>query len=214
MTTMLLSVLFTAPASAGGIGILATAGAHTEQLYFYSQTDADGNAFPTLDDYQQFRINETLPNFGAGFELLLGDRDDKIVGNCRFYWVMDTPQQGPAGGETYTPTRGGAARVVAPDDLVVALRDTPRHVGLGMVGLSWGFIGNPDGLMLSAMGHVGAAFVTADHTEFLAVDIGPSLSYRAARQVQLFGDVQYMLRYRKSFGHSANVLVGARYLFD
>jgi hypothetical protein len=210
----LLSVLFTDPASAGGLGVLASAGAHTEQLYFYANADADGNAFRDLRDYEQYRINETLPNFGGGLELVLGDRDDKIVGNCRLYWIVDAAQQAPVAGEPYTPTDGGAARSIPAESLVVAFRDQPRHLGLGMVGLSWGVIGKPDGFMISAAGHVGSAFITFDHSEFLAADIGPSFSYRAARQVQVFGDLQYMLRYRKGFGHSANVLVGARYLFD
>ena len=212
--TALISFLFVAPAEAGGLGVLGTAGAHTEQLYFYSSTDADGNEFPALNDYDQFRINETLPNVGGGLELVLGDRDDKIVGNCRFYWMVDSPQQAPAGGETYAPTSGGQARQVSQDSLVVKECDTPRHLGLGMVGLSWGFAGKPDGFMVSALGHVGSAFITLDHSEFLAIDLGPSFSYRAARQVQVFGDLQYMLRYRKDFGHSVNVVAGARYLFD
>src|SRR5688500_16310518 len=97
-------------AHAGGLGILATAGAHTEQLYFYSSADAEGNAYPSIADYEQFRIGQTLPNFGSGLELVLGDRDDKIVGNCRFYWLMDTPQSVPdVAGKTFVPTIGGEA---------------------------------------------------------------------------------------------------------
>lgn len=212
--TTLLSLLFTAPASAGGLGVLASAGAHTEELYFYANADSDDNVYADLRDYEQFRMSQTLSNFGGGVELVLGDRDDKIVGNCRFYWLVDGAQRAPTADQAYNPTDGGQPRTIPLDNQVVARREEARHLGLGMVGLSWGFIGKPDGLMLSAVGHVGSAFITFDHTEFLAADLGPSISYRAARQVQVYGEAQYMMRYRKGFNHSANVLVGARYLFD
>jgi hypothetical protein len=199
-----LSLLLTAPAYAGGLGVLATGGAHTERVYFYSNTDSEGNAYSDIDDYDQYEITQRLANVGGGLNLVLGDRDDRIIGDCRFYWLMDAPQINPVDSDTSVPA----------DNIVASYRDKARHVGMGMVGLSWGIVGDPSKFQLGAVGHVGAAFLTVDHTEFLAFDIGPAVTYRVARQVQLFGDVVYQARHRKGFTHSGNVTVGARYMFD
>lgn len=198
------SLLLASPAFAGGIGILASGGVHTEKVYFYSDVDPDGNAYRDIADYDQYQLVQTLPNTGLGLNLVLGDRDDKIVGDCRFYWLMDSPQQDPA----------AKTQLVDPEHVVAAYRETSHHAGLGMVGLSWGILGSPSKFMLGAVGHVGSAFITPDHTEFLAFDIGPGVTYRAARQVQIFADVSYQARFRKVFTHSGNVFVGARYMFD
>jgi hypothetical protein len=203
-TLTALTLFVAGPAQAGGIGILATGGAHTERVYFYSNADDEGNPYSDIDDYDQYQLTQTLPSAGAGLNLILGDRDDRIVGDCRFYWLMDSPQTDPA---TLTQS-------VEPETVVAAFREKPRHLGLGMVGLSWGIIGDPANFQLNAVGHVGSAFITLDHTEFLAFDIGPGVSLRATRQVQLFADVLYQGRFRKGFTHSVNGFVGARYLFD
>lgn len=204
-TLTAVSLLLAGPAAyAGGIGIIATGGAHTENVYFYSNADPDGNPYSDIDDYDQYQISQTIPNLGAGLDLALGDRDDRIIGDCRFYWMMDSPQTDPA---TLTEQ-------VAEDTVVAAFREKPRHLGLAMIGLSWGVVGDPANFQVNAVGHVGSAFITIDHTEFLAFDIGPGVSYRVARQVQLFGDVLYQGRYRKGFTHSVNGFVGARYMFD
>lgn len=192
-----------APAYAGGLGVLATGGAHTEPLYYYSNADSDGNRYTNLKDYDQYKALQTLPQMGLGINLILGDRDDEIMGDCRFYWMMDSAQQDPAKyGE------------VPQDNLVAAYRETPRHLGIGAIGLSWGLVGDPSKFQLAAVGHVGSAFITADHTEFLLADIGPGVTYRANRQVQVFADAAYQARFRKVLNHSVVATVGARYLFD
>lgn len=196
--------LLASPAWAGGVGVLATGGAHTEKVFFYSDHTTDGVEYSDIDDYDQYEMSQTLPNFGTGFELILGDRDDRIMGNCRFYWVMDSPQKDPA--ETTDQ--------VDPAYVVAAYREDPRHVGLGLVGLSWGIVGRPEKFQLVAIGHVGSAFLTTDHTEFLALDLGPGVTYKASRQVQLFADVSYQARFRKDWSQSVNGFLGARYLFD
>jgi hypothetical protein len=199
-----LSLLLTAPAYAGGLGVLATGGAHTERVYFYSNADPDGNPYSDIDDYDQYQITQRLANVGGGLNLVLGDRDDRIIGDCRFYWLMDSPQTDPADADTSVPA----------SNIVASYRDKARHLGMGMVGLSWGIVGDPAKFQLGAVGHVGAAFLTVDHTEFLAFDIGPAVTYRVARQVQVFGDFVYQGRHRKGFTHSGNLTVGARYMFD
>lgn len=196
--------LLTPTAEAGGVGVLATGGMHNEKLYFYSDADENGNAYPSLADYDQYELSETLGHTGGGLEFLLGDRDDKIVGVTRFYYLADLPQTDPA---TVTSE-------VDPAHVVAEYRDGVRHLGIGLIGLSWGIVGDPNGFQFNAVGHMGAAFLTTDHTEFLTVDLGPGVSYRVARQVQLFADATYQMRYRKGFTHSGNVFVGARYMFD
>ncbi len=198
--------LFSATAEAGGVGVLATGGAHTENLYYYSSVDPDGNAYPSLDDYDQYQTTETLPHMGGGFEFLMGDRDDKIIGVTRFYYLQDAAQIDPA--------TGSLPPGVTPGSVVSEHRDEVRHQGVGLIGLSWGLVGDPNKFQLNAVGHMGAAFITTDHTEFLSVDVGPGVSYRVARQVQVFADVTYQFRYRKGFTHSGNVFAGARYMFD
>ena len=198
-----LSLTFATQAHAGGLGVLMTGGSHTERVFFYSNADPDGNPYSNINDYDQYEVTQNLLHFGSGLNLVLGDRDDRIVGDCRFYWLMDTPQ--------HDPSDSGS---VPKENVVATYRDNSRHIGMGMVGLSWGIIGNPSNFMFGAIGHVGSAFITADHTEFLAFDIGPSVTYRVARQIQLFGDVSYQGRHRKGFTHSVNAFVGARYMVD
>src|SRR5262245_13716661 len=83
-----LALSISGSAFAGGLGILATGGAHTERVYYYSNADEDGNPFKDLSDYTQFHQDQFLPNLGAGLDLMLGDRDDKIVGDAQLYWMM------------------------------------------------------------------------------------------------------------------------------
>src|SRR4051812_37118151 len=82
MVVMAASLLTASPAFAGGFGLLATGGAHTEPLYYYKSTDSNGNPLKSINDYEQRQLTETLPNLGLGVNLVLGDRDDKIVGDC------------------------------------------------------------------------------------------------------------------------------------
>ncbi|HHO54091.1 MAG TPA: hypothetical protein ENK18_25280 [Deltaproteobacteria bacterium] len=199
-----LMILPATPAFAGGVGVLATGGMHTEKVYYYSNTSPEGDLYSDIDDYDQYQLTQTLPQLGGGFELVLGDRDDRIMGTCRFFYNLDAPQLDPA---TLTDE-------IDPDYVVANIRDTPRHLGFGMVGLSWGILGDPGGFQLAAVGHVGTAFLTFDHTEFFAFQVGPGITYRMARQVQLFGDVQIQGRFSKGWSQAGYGTVGVRYLFD
>ena len=192
------------PALAGGLGVLATGGMHTEQVHFYSDHSPDGDEYSNVSDYDQYSLIQTLPSLGGGLELILGDRDDRIMGSVRALYINDGSQTNPA----------ELTGEVDPDFVVGAFREKDRHLGFVMVGLSWGIIGDPGGLQLAAVGHVGSAFLTLDHTEFLAFQAGPGLTYQASRQIQLFGDAQYQGRFRKGLTHSFMASAGARYLFD
>ncbi len=210
LTTAL--VLLVDPAEAGGLGIVATGGAHTEQVFYYSSRSPEGAPYPDFDDYDQYDMTQTLPNLGAGVELLLGDRDDAILGVFRFYYNNDGAQKNPA--DLDSDQRGDETSPVASEDVVANVRDTARHIGIGSVGLSWGFLGEPDGFQFGGIGQIGAGLVTSDHTEFLLVGLGPMITYKVARQAQLFADVQYEVRIRNELQHSVAAFAGARYLFD
>lgn len=201
---IVLATLSSAPAYAGGLGVLGIGGAHTERVFYYSNQSRNGATLTNVDDFRQFELNQTLLNLGGGLELVLGDRDDRILGSVRAYYQADFAQQDPA--EITTE--------VAPDAVVAAFREEPRHLGFMMVGLSWGFLGNPNGLQFGAIGHVGGAVVTEDGSEFLAAQIGPMVTYKTSRQVQLFGDLQVQARVTRDVRPAAHLTIGARYLFD
>ena len=80
----LLAALASAPAFAGGVGLIGAGGLYTERVYFY---DAAGD---------QYKQSQVIGSYGAGIEIALGDRDDRILGISRLYWVQDTPEKDPA----------------------------------------------------------------------------------------------------------------------
>ena len=209
-----LALLLSVPAQAGGFGVLVTGGAHNEKMWYHSNlvTNPDTGESVVLSDPDQFEKIETgqvLPHGGTGLELILGDRDDKILGTFRFYYMADLPQANPA------PTAEDAnGKKIPAENVIAAYRSETRHVGMGMVGLSWGIIGKPDGFQLGASGHVGSGFLTTDHTEFLAVDLGPMMTYKLNRQLQAFADLGWQARFHKGWSQGANVTAGVRYLFD
>jgi hypothetical protein len=204
----ILTLLFIAPtAQAGGVGLLLNGGLHTEKVWFYSSHNFDGEEpipYESIDDYDQLELVQTLTQFGSGLELTLGDRDDRVMGNFRFYYQQDSPQKDPA----------ALTSLVKPEYVVAAYRETPRHVGVAAVGLSWGIFGDPSGFQVGAMGHVGSGFLTTDHTEYLTADIGPMVTYKLNRQLQFFGDAAYVVRFHKGFSNGAQATTGIRYLFD
>jgi hypothetical protein len=204
---VLVGLVLTVPAQAGGLGLMFSGGGHGERVWFYSSHSYEGSdpvAFEAPKDYQQYEQNQFLPSLGGGAELILGDRDDKITGSFRVYYLNDAAQKDPA---TLTSD-------VKKEHVVAAYRDTSRHIGMGMVGLNWGIVGDPGGFMFGVSGHVGSGFLTTDHTEFLAVDIGPMVTYKLNRAVQIHADVLYTGRHHKLFDHGFQTYAGIRYLFD
>ena len=191
-------------AFAGGIGVLATGGMHTERVFYYSDHSPAGEPYNDINDYDQYQLTQGIGQAGGGFELILGDRDDRIMGSMRFFYNLDFPLVDPA----------EITDEVDPEFVVANVRSEPRHLGFGMVGLSWGLVGDPGGFQLALLGHVGTAFITFDHTEFFAAQVGPGVTYRFTRQLQLFGDIQYQIRFRKTIAHATYGTVGLRYLFD
>lgn len=194
IAALLTSLALTSPAVAGGLGVLGTFGVHTEPVFFYDSANAN----------EQHRLNETIPNLGTGIELVLGDRDDRILGTLRGYWMQDAAQKDPA---LITQT-------VPQANVIAVHRDTPRNVGMASVGLQWGIIGSPDLFQLNAVGGVGSGFLTNDHTEFLFAELGVGAHYQFARSMQVFGNVLYTMRFRKGFQQGPIAYAGVRYLFD
>jgi len=202
-------------AQAGGFGLILNGGVHTESVRYYSSYDYNTQSgepvpFETQDEYAQYEMTQTLSNMGAGLELVLGDRDDRVVGSFRIYLMRDAAQQDPRDSAT-----------IQPEHVVSDIRERNRDVGMGMVGLTWGFIGRPSGFMAGLSAYVGSGFLTWDedggplaHTEFLSFQIGPAAMYRIGRAFQLNADVSYQGRFRKGFSHGVTGTLGMRYMFD
>ncbi len=199
LATALLT-LATPTAQAGGIGVLATGGFRGETLYFYDRSD----------DFTKYQIGETIGNFGGGIEVMLGDRDDRIVGHFRGYYMAETPEYNPA----------NVTSLVAPADVVAAWRQDIRHVGMVTVGLQFGLFGDPDRVQLVAVADIGSGFLTNDHSEFLIAEVGPGItigfpgSEGFMRDTQFWANGVFALRQDRGFKYGANVYTGLRYMFD
>jgi hypothetical protein len=189
----LAALLSTSPAFAGGVGVLATGGVRTDTVYWY-----DAN-----DEMAQIRQPQLLVLTGAGGEFLLGDRDDKILGVFRGYWLMVGPETDPAKLTSRTDA-----------EVVANWREEPQHVGMGTVGVQWGFLGDPRKLQLNAVGSAGSGFLTSDHREFVQVELGLGGSYTFARSFQAHLSVVGTGMMRKTPAFGANVYGGIRYLID
>jgi len=185
LTTSLFAAL---PAHAGGFGIITTGGIHTDRVYYYYG-----------DDLQALN-RQNRPNVGGGVELILGDRDDKVQGFVRGYYVIDAPQVDPATavelGATYT------------------IRDETREIGMVSTGVQWTVYGDPMGFSLYLTSVMGSGIATTDNLEFLLLEGGAGGSYHLDKKIALFGELALGTRYRKAFYPNHNAYVGVRYLFD
>jgi hypothetical protein len=191
---VLLALTVAGTAHAGGLGILGTGGVRTQATYYY-----DNTATP-----KQYQLTQMIGGGGFGIEGILGDRDDRIVGLFRGYWLREAPETNPADMKTTIPS----------DQVVAAVRTDPRDVGIAMVGVDWAAIGKPTGLAFNAIGLVGSGFITTDHTEFFQLEVGPGMSWEFAHNLRLAANLSYQLRYRKSFQHGVSAYAGLRYMFD
>ena len=189
-----LALLLPAPALAGGFGLIATGGLHSDRVYYYTPNATTG-------EWEQAPpINQIGANFGGGLELVLGDRDDKILGVFRGYYLQDTPQV--------------ATEEMKDPSYAYNLRTVPRDIGMVTGGLQWGMVGDPTGLQLVLTTTIGSGFLTSDFTEFLPAELGVGGTYTVARHFQIHAELTGGLRYRKRFFHTENLTLGVRYLFD
>jgi hypothetical protein len=188
------TLLLPGTAMAGGLGVLGLGGLHSDRLYYYA---ADESGVLT----QQTPYNQLNPNFGGGLELVLGDKDDKILGVFRAYYMQDAAQtvSGPL-------AEGG--------DYVYNIRTVPRDIGMLSGGIQWGIVGDPTGLQFVLTTNIGSGFFTSDFTEFIQAEGGAGMSYMFNRKVQIHAEVTGGVRYRKRIYHTENLYLGVRYLFD
>ena len=150
-----LSLAASSTAHAGGVGLLGTGGMHAERVYFY---DADDN---------QFLQTQYSPNFGGGITLMLGDRDDRLVGHMRFYYQADAAPysdvfelggvpDGFEGDVAYVATRGCVeveGKIACPEE--DAYVNGRRNIGMAAVGLQWTLFGDPTGFAVNLLTNIG-----------------------------------------------------------
>ncbi|MDP6932530.1 MAG: hypothetical protein QGG40_06410 [Myxococcota bacterium] len=177
-------------AQAGGLGLLATGGMHAERAYYY---DTDGN---------QGIDSQIRPNGGVGGELLLGDKDDKVLGFGRFYLLSDAP--------TTEPDTQGIDDAIYPD----AHEQGAENVGVMTVGIQWSLWGDSSGMQVVLNSLAGSGFVTVDNLEFMLLEVGGGATYAFNERVQAYGNVATTARYRKNFSFGGNAYAGVRYMFD
>lgn len=196
MLTLLMSLLVAAApdAHAGGVGVVTTGGFRGQKVYFYDESD----------NLARYTLGETLMDYGFGMEFILGDRDDKLQGYFRTYWLGESPEKDPA----------QITRLVAPDAVVASWREQSRNLGIMTVGLQVEALGQRDTLQLLLQADLGAGILTTDHTEFLQLDLGAGVLHGFGRDIDGYVTFNYSPRYDRGFIHGANAYVGARYLFD
>ena len=187
-------LLSSAPAFAGGIGLLGGGGLYQTRAYYYREDGLQG-----ID-------TQLRPTGGGGFEVFLGDRDDKIWGITRFYGLIDAPPNEPdlSGEDTanyeffYPPAHEQPA----------------ARVGIGSAGIQWIFLGDPTKFHMGATTLLGAGFITVDNLEYFLAEPGLMVGYTAKERFNVFANVSASIRFRKVATYGGNAVVGVRYLFD
>ena len=181
-------------ADAGGVGVTLSGGFHQDRAYYYNEDGDQG-------------IDTQLPmNSGYGGELLLGDRDDRVIGIVRGYVARDAALKNPdpkALGED-------SGDYTFPD--VEAAGPTVR--GAASVGIQWGIWGDPNGFQLIATSLIGSQFWTIDNLETAVFQAGVGATYTVNERYQFAATVDATSRFRKRFYWGSDVWVSARYMFD
>ncbi|MCB9797847.1 MAG: hypothetical protein H6741_34640 [Alphaproteobacteria bacterium] len=202
-----LSAAFAPVAFAGGLGVIATGGLHQENIYVYDSYDISS------PDTEQTIVYQQRPTYGFGIVGVLGDRDDRVQGLMKAYYLADTAPT--SSGVVDAAEANGA--VAGTDGLIFTLpreEGDTRHLGIATAGVQWGILPDPGALQLVANTSLGAGVLTTDSTEFLIADVGLGATYSLSESLVLAGDVAYNMRIRKSLYHNANVNVGIRFMFD
>ncbi len=208
-----LVLLSSAPTHAGGVGLVGLAASHTEKVYFY---DEDGAQYSDI---------QLRPTTGFGLEALLGDRDDRLIGLMKFYYVTDfqAKAENVQTGNVQDPTipldppasNGWCPMWRTPETASWCSPDfTFRSIGVFTAGLQWGLYGDPTGLQINLVTSLGTGAITPDSTEFLLVEIGPGIHYVLNKKYVLHAEAVGHLRYRKSVSYGGGVNLGVRYYFD
>lgn len=200
---------FSAPAHAGGIGVIGVGGVHQENLYVYDDADVRG------PETNQWVVHQRRPSYGFGVQGMLGDRDDRVQGIFRFYYLQDAAAQSDGVAEAAVELAAADDVDVSAGDLIFATPNpNPRHLGVATAGVQWGILPEPGALQIIAVSSIGAGALTTDSTEFVLVELGGGATYRITETIELNGELVYDMRIRKAFYHGASANVGVRFLFD
>lgn len=200
---MLLLALMSNPAEAGGIGVITTAGTHSDVFYAYDLSDT------------QYAVRRQAPDYGVGLQMVLGDANDKFIGTARM-WMQQDAAQSDASVNEAAKEQGwkGTDEDGNPNPLTYAYRDTPRNLGLATAGVQWRLWGEPLGFQLNLITNIGAGFMTTDSTEFILTQVGPGVHYTLNDKIQVNAELAYEMRFRKSISHGSTFNLGVRYLID
>ncbi|MCB9765160.1 MAG: hypothetical protein H6739_35630 [Alphaproteobacteria bacterium] len=192
-------------AFAGGVGVFTTGGFHQENIYVYDSYDVEN------PDTVQTIVYQQRPNYGFGIQGLLGDRDDRVLGLMKFYYMSDSP---PIDSGVIDKAQAKGAEP-GEDGLLYALpRTEARPMGLALAGVQWGILPDPGALQLNAVTSLGAGVLTNDNTEFILAEVGAGAHYGLTEQIQINAELAYNLRIRKNFYHGVNANLGVRFMFD
>jgi len=200
---LLATTFVSTPAVAGGLGIDILGGTHGEKVYFF---DNENTKYSEL---------QQASTWGVGFQTILGDRDDALIGIMKFGYINDAA----ASSSVTKPDdfEGDVSQVTARldcDDDFAGNPCGPRALATISAGLQWRVWGDPMGLQVSVLPSVGAGIVTTDSTEYIQLELGPGVHYAFSKQLQVHAEVAYQVRYRKTFTQGATMTSGVRWLFD
>ena len=193
----LIGLLFASNAYAGAFGLYGSSGVHEGKAYYYRSDGLQG-----IDS--QYR-----PHVGSGFEMMLGDKDDRLIGLVRLAWNQDWAMNNPE----YTVTKdenGNDYTYTHPD----YASEGKRNDGVITVGLQWGIWGEPTAFQLIGLTSFSSGFWTIDNLEYFMPEAGVGATYTINDQYQFHSTVSLAPRYRKQLYWGTNVVAGVRYLFD
>ena len=189
---MLTLFLLFSQAQAGGFGIMTQNGLYQNKAYYYRSDGKQG-----FDSQMSYST-------GIGFDILLGNKSDKLQGLLRIGWSRDFPASNPV----FTEEEGYEYAYPDYDSL------GPTDVGLTGIGLQWTVWGDPTGVQAIATTSLSSAFWTPQSTEYFLIDVGLGGSYTVQDRFQTYATVNFSPRYRKALSVGMNTFVGARVLFD
>jgi hypothetical protein len=188
------TLLFSADAQAGGVGLLTTAGTHQIRTYYYR------------DDGEQGIDNQTRPNFGVGGEAILGDKDDRIQGMMRMYVMRDLPPTAPDLSNENTTDYGFT--------FPAEHEKAPSDIGTLQVGVQWGMWGDPSTTQIVLNSLIGSGFATTDNLEFFLAEMGGGVTHVLNETMQAHASLALNTRFRKRVYMGVSGFAGVRYMFD
>ena len=188
----ILSSIILSSAQAGGLGLISHYGIHEGKAYYYR------------DDGLQGIDSQYLPNYGLGFEALLGDNDDRLQGLIRLSWNRDAPLNKPE-----MVTEEGYEYFYPPAHELPA-----RNEGLVSIGLQWGIWGEPTEFQIIGTTSLVSGFWTVDNLEYFTPEAAIGATYTVDERVQFQMTLAASPRYRKQLYVGGNSYLSVRYLFD